>query len=164
MARYFGGVVFATLLAAVSIPGSHVQAADLAVSVNVVSSGCTITGSTLNFSNYTSGQSADLDSQTALSINCPGDVVLNYSPGINPNIPNRSMSSESGTGEFLDYQLYINTFGGIIAGGADGFGVSQAVSGAAGPQTVTVYGRVFGNQTVSPGDYSDVVQVTMTVN
>lgn len=140
------------------------QSATLDVQAEVVSSGCTLSGGTLNFGTYTSGQASDLDVSTTVTVDCPNNVTLTYSPGNNLNASNRAMANNAGSGETLFYQLYINTFGGLAAGGVGGFGTAQGVTGSANAQPVTVFGRVFGNQSVSPGNYSDVVQVTMTVN
>lgn len=71
----------------------------------------------------------------------------------------RAMENGSAAGQFVTYDLYSNAarttiipIGGTMTLASDG---SQ--------QTVNVYGRAFGEAGLTPGTYSDVITVVLTL-
>ena len=140
------------------------NAATSTSSVNVsatVLAFCSISATPLQFGNYSASQ---LDSSTSLSISCTNGtaftVGLDAGTGTGATI-NRRVMRGTADGSILSYGLYrdaarTNVWGNTV--GTDT--IAGAGNGRA--QTLTVYGRIPGNQLVSPGDYTDVVTATVT--
>jgi spore coat protein U-like protein len=130
----------------------------LAVSA-VVQTSCSLTGGTMSFGTYTSGQTSnlDVDGQIAFA-NCPtGNLVFELDGGGTGNTTARKMTSGSNQ---LAYQLYRNTTrSAIFATGSNAYTEIRLVAGGG---TIPVYGRITGNQTVPAGNYADTVNVTLT--
>ena len=130
----------------------------LAVSA-VVQTSCSLTGGAMSFGTYTSGQTNNLDVEGQLAFaNCPtGNLVFELDGGGSGNINARRMSSSSSN---LNYQIYRNANRTTVFGaGANAYTEIRLVAGGG---TIPVYGRIPGNQTVSAGNYSDTVNVTLT--
>lgn len=123
-----------------------------------VTSGCALSGGNLNFGQYLSGQSGDLDATGTIAYaNCSGNLTVELDGGTSGSTSSRQMSSGSSK---LRYQLYKNSTRTTTWGtGTDAFGL-QLLSTLSG--NVTVYGRIAGGQAVSPGTYNDVVNITLT--
>lgn len=143
---------------AVSLVGSPVMAQEeLKVQVSVKNT-CTISGGTINFGEYTNGQSEDLDATGTISFeNCSGSTVLtSLSAGSSGNVNDRKMINGADT---LNYQLYTDeprNFPWVDH--------LEGISGA-GVNVLTVYGRIPGDQMVlNTGAYEDTLTITMTFN
>lgn len=130
----------------------------LSVQVSVQES-CSISGTTIDFGTYSSGQQAALDAQGDISFDgCPqGTLAISLDGGATGNVTSRRMSSNGG--DDLDYQLYRNSSRSQIWGAGDD-AVRQVLM-VPGSGTLAVYGRIPGEQEVPAGGYSDVVNITM---
>jgi spore coat protein U-like protein len=123
-----------------------------------VQSGCALSGGSLSFGQYVSGQAGDLDAVGQINYtNCVGDLRFELDGGGAATITNRQMSLGANR---LRYQLYRNSTRSAIWGtGTDAHGVRLLI-----PQNgrVDVYGRIPGGQGVAAGAYADVVNITLT--
>ncbi len=124
-----------------------------------VQSGCALTGGTLDFGQYVSGQASNLDVTGAINfVNCAaGTLTFELDGGGSGNVNNRQMSSGSNK---LSYQIFRDPA--RTANWATGANAksTQLLSTQSGK--VDVYGRIPGGQTVPAGTYTDTVTVTMT--
>lgn len=153
----------AAALLATSLAGGAVQAqeANLTVTASVVAA-CTLTGGTLAFDTYVSGQQVDKDGQTDISYDCAEgiDIAIALGSGGNPE-GDGSRNMASGSNE-LRYQLYQGESRNQVWGtAADSLQVFPTLGGE---QQVPVYGRIFADQAVPAGEYQDTVIITLTVN
>lgn len=124
-----------------------------------VTSNCSVTGGTLAFGTYVSGQTTDLDAQGSISYaNCAaGTLTFELDNGANANGTERRMKSGN---NFLVYQIFKTGARSTRWGaGTEAVQVNLLQSGNG---NVTVYGRIPGNQSVAPGSYTDTVTVTLT--
>jgi spore coat protein U-like protein len=130
----------------------------LAVSA-VVQTSCSLTGGTMSFGTYTSGQTANLDTDGQIGFaNCPvGNLVFELDGGGSGSTTARRM--KSGSNE-LNYQLYRNSTRTAVFGTSTN--AYTEIRLVAGGGTIPVYGRIPGNQTVPAGNYADTVNVTLT--
>jgi spore coat protein U-like protein len=125
---------------------------------------CTVDTTPMSFGGLESTPGPAVDSAGSLSINCdaPTSYLISMDAGLNGagQFITRRMSHEQGSG-FLDYNLFRDASRTLIWG--DGTGGSSAVQGNSmgAMQTVPFYGRVYAGQNLHPGDYSDVVTVTI---
>lgn len=123
-----------------------------------VQSGCSLTGGTLSFGEYTSGQGTDLDAVGAINyVNCSGTLTFTLDGGLSGNVSGRQMRFGANR---LSYQIYRNQTRNAVWGiGADAHGVILLT-----PQSgsIPVYGRVPKSQTVPDGVYTDTVTITLT--
>ena len=147
-------------IAALALPLAAIAGTDtdqLNVTATVQTS-CALNGGTLNFGEYNSGQQTDLDVEGTIAFaHCSGNLSFELDGGGTGNVNSRQMSSGSNR---LDYQIYRNPTRSAVWGSgtnAQGMVLLTTQSG-----TVPVYGRIPGGQTVPPGTYSDVVNITMT--
>lgn len=135
------------------------ETATLSVQVAVQES-CSLSGSTLDFGTYASGQSAALDGEGSITYSsCPeGTLTIALDGGGSGNINARRLSASGGAA--LEYQLYRNSARNQIWGvGAE---AQQIVLLVPDSGSVAVYGRIPAGQEVSAGTYTDTVNVTMT--
>lgn len=123
-----------------------------------VQSGCSLSGGTLNFGSYISGQQTDLDVTGTINyVNCTGNLTFTLDGGSNGSVSARQMRSGANR---LNYQIYRNSSRSAVWGtGSDAHGVILLT-----PQSgsVQVYGRIARQQTVPDGVYSDVVNITLS--
>jgi spore coat protein U-like protein len=123
-----------------------------------VSSSCSLNGGSLNFGQYVTGQTTDLDVTGAINyVNCSGQLSIALDGGASGSISNRQMVSGSGR---LSYQIYRNPTRTAIWGtGGDSLGVILTI-----PQSgsVPVYGRIPRGQSVVDGVYTDTVTITLS--
>ncbi len=124
---------------------------------------CRISTPTLAFGIYTAGTTQNLDTSADVQLRCQGGtglVSIALSAGNSGNMEDRHMVSGGGT---LDYNAYLNAARTIIWG--DGSGATSVVTRIMTlPRrtvfTIPVYGRIFADQSPTPGAYSDSVVVT----
>lgn len=129
----------------------------LTVTATVLSA-CSLSGGTLNFGNYTSGQTANLDVNGTINyVNCSGSLTFTLDGGTSGNINARQMSSGANR---LNYQIYRNAARNAIWGtGADAHGVVLIGTQSG---TVSVFGRIPASQVVADGTYTDTINITLT--
>ena len=101
---------------------------------------------------------APLDSVGSVSFTCPRSlsVTITVSSGTSGSFAPRSMAGP-GT-DRLQYNLYLDAAHTTVFG--DGTNGTSTLSPANGVTSVSIYGRVFANQDVSAGAYTDTVVVT----
>jgi spore coat protein U-like protein len=153
-------LVVAPALAAALVPSATKAGTDtdqLTVTATVLSS-CSLSGGTLNFGQYISGQTTDLDVTGTINyVNCSGNLTFALDGGGSGSVNARQMSSGANR---LSYQIYRNpTRSAVWGSGTD----AQAVT-LLGTQsgTVSVHGRIPKDQVVPDGTYTDVVNITLT--
>lgn len=131
--------------------------ATLSVTANVQSS-CAISGGSLDFGNYQSGQSGNSDAVGTISFtNCTGLLTFELDGGQSGNVNARAMKSG---GNSLSYQLYRTQQRNSVFGtgsNAQQLDLQSQLTG-----TLDVFGRIPGNQDAAPGSYSDTVNITLT--
>lgn len=130
----------------------------LAVRV-VVQPACTVSGSSLDFGSYTSGQTSDLNgfAQIAYS-NCPAGQLRFQLDGGGSGAPG-ARRMNNGSGGQLAYSIFRDSARTQQFGlGGDAKLVTQA---AAGSGNVSVYGQIPANQAVAAGTYTDTVVITL---
>jgi spore coat protein U-like protein len=150
----------AATLASVLAPFSAKAGTDtdqLTVTATVLSS-CSLSGGTLNFGQYISGQTTDLDVTGAINyVNCSGNLTFALDGGGSGSVNARQMSSGANR---LNYQIYRNpTRSAVWGSGADAQAVTLLATQSG---TVSVHGRIPKNQVVPDGTYTDVVNITLT--
>ena len=123
---------------------------------------CSFTVINLNFGAIAAAPTVNVDATSTVTATCtsgtPYSMVLNAGNGRGANVETRKMTSGAYT---LNYSLYTNAGRTIVWGdGTRGSPVSNTGSGAA--QAITVFGRVFGGQTVPTATYNDTILVTLT--
>jgi len=150
---------FLAMLLAAGSAEADTATGQLSVSATV-RSGCALTGGTLDFGNYLSGQAAALDATGQIGyVNCTGVLTFELDGGQQGVVQNRAMT---GNGASLAYQIYRSGTRNEVWGvGADALRV-QLLSATPTSGSVPVYGRVLGGQTVPGGTYTDIVNITLT--
>jgi spore coat protein U-like protein len=124
-----------------------------------VTSGCALTGGTLAFGTYVSGQGTDLDATGAINYaNCAaGTLTFALDGGSSGNAAARTMKAGSAS---LNYQIFRNsTRTSNWGSGAEAQTVTLLTTTGG---SVTVYGRIPKSQTVAAGSYTDTVTITLT--
>lgn len=162
MGRILVGL-FAIILCQTSWAGT--ATGTLSVTANVVDT-CTVaaTGNLLAFGAYTGAVN---NTNGSLSLTCTdGDtytVALNIGTGSGASFTNRILTNPSPAGT-LQYNIY-TTAGRTVVWG-DGTGTTATVpgTGTGALQTLTVFGQIPAGQTatVTPGNYTDTVTITVT--
>ena len=139
-------------------PAMATTATDHLTVTATVLSGCSLTGGSLSFGQYVSGQGQNLDATGQVNYaNCNGNLTFELDGGSAGDVNNRAMSSGS---DKLKYQLYKNSSRTALWGtGTDAFAL-QLLSTLTG--NVNVYGRIPSGQTVPAGTYNDVVNIRLT--
>ncbi|MGD9508896.1 MAG: spore coat U domain-containing protein [Geminicoccaceae bacterium] len=152
------------LLLLVLLPAGHAAPAragtdtDILTVTATVLSACSLSGGTLNFGSYTSGQTANLDVTGVINyVNCSGSLTFALDGGLSGNVNARQMQQGANR---LSYQIYRNAVRNAVWGtGADAQGVVLVGTQSG---SVTVYGRIPSGQVVQDGTYTDTVNVTLT--
>jgi spore coat protein U-like protein len=156
--RSIGGGLALLLIAA--SPAALAQNATLNVSATVDAS-CDVNGGTLEFGSYNAASEAT--GEATFTYSCTGgpDITVTLGSGQSPQDGNRAMV-RAGGGDTLSYQLFKNAARDEPWGlGSDGIDVSVASTDVV---AVDVYGLIAAGQNVPAGDYSDSVQITLTIN
>ena len=150
------------LTAAALQPAAAVaETVQLTVSATVLS-GCTLTGGTLDFGHYVSGQANALDATGEIRyVNCSGRLVFELGGGTHGTVNDRRMSGPDGT---LDYQIYRTASRNAIwgMGEANAVVIDLPLTGTPSDGFVPVHGRIRGGQAVPGGTYTDIVNITLT--
>lgn len=153
----------AKMLASLVLLASSAHAAtstgSLAVRV-VVQNACSVTGTTLDFGTYTSGQTSDLLTTGEIGYTaCPaGQIRFDLDGGTNGTVTARKLSD--GDGNLLEYALFRNSARSLTFGeGTDGQTLTLTDAGSG---SVTVYGQIVKGQAAPTGIYTDIVTITLT--
>jgi spore coat protein U-like protein len=143
---------------ALSCPANSAQDTDVLTVTATVLSACALSGGTLNFGQYTSGQTTNLDVNGTINyVNCGGNLSFALDGGNSGNTNARQMSQGANR---LNYQIYRNSVRNAIWGvGAEAQGVVLIGTQSG---SVTVYGRIPAGQIVPDGTYTDTVNITLT--
>lgn len=147
-------------LALATAPGvaSAATATDQLTVTATVQSGCTLTGGTLDFGNYVSGQAGNLDANGRIGFaNCSGLLTFELDGGQSGNVNARAMRASSNS---LTYQIYRNSVRNAVWGQGQNALQLQLLQPQSGE--VSVYGRIPGGQAVPGGAYVDIVNITLT--
>jgi spore coat protein U-like protein len=126
------------------------------ISAEVLAS-CTIGAASLDFGQYTSGQTADLDVQGIVNYSgcTAGLMEVEFDAGLLGDTTSRQMAD--GTGNMLRYQIFQTSARNRIWGEAS---QSQTIAvPSTGDHEVVIHGRVMGGQNVPAGSYTDTVAV-----
>ncbi|MDX6751055.1 spore coat U domain-containing protein [Geminicoccaceae bacterium 1502E] len=153
-----GGLGALILLALAGPASAGTDQSQLTVTATV-RSGCSLTGGSLAFGDYVSGQPNALDAVGSIHFaNCPQAVVtFELDGGTNGSTADRRMSSGASK---LRYQIYRNTTRTTVWGMGEEALKTQLLVPQSGQ--VEVYGRIPGGQIVPAGTYTDTVTITLT--
>lgn len=136
----------------------------LNVSASVQAS-CTVSGSHLNFGNY--DKAAGNNTSTVLNVECttgtPYSVALGAGSHPGATAEARYMSSATTTTP-LKYLLSHAAAGNKTWGDTAGVNTLSGNIGTGLQQAITVYASLPSNQIVAPGEYKDVVNVTVSMD
>lgn len=162
MGRILVGL-FVTILCQTSWAGT--ATGTLSVTANVVDT-CTVaaTGNLLAFGAYTGALN---NTNGSLSLTCTdGDtytVALNIGTGSGATFTNRVLTNPSPAGT-LNYNIYTTAGRTVVWGDGTGTTATVAGTGTGALQTLTVFGQIPAGQTatVTPGNYTDTVTITVT--
>ncbi len=123
-----------------------------------VQTNCSVSGGTLDFGSYVTGQPDDLDAiGTITLVNCANlTVTVELDGGASGNVQSRRMANGNAQ---LAYQLYRDPARTQVWGQGN-----QAFQGQvlAPNTTLQIFGRIPGGQNVPSGTYSDTVNVTLS--
>jgi len=158
------GTCLALVLAAAVSPATAVaqtETGQLTVSANVVS-GCALIGGTLDFGTYVSGQAGDVVATGEIRyVNCSGRLTFELGGGTHGTVNDRKMRGPDGT---LDYQIYRTANRNEVwgMGEANAVVIDLPLNGTPSSGLVPVHGRIRGGQAVPGGNYTDIVNITLT--
>jgi spore coat protein U-like protein len=137
------------------------QQAYLRVKARVVGE-CTLSGGTLDFGTYMSGQDSPRNGQTSVGVDCPrgfGFTIM-MSGGNNPGPGNfRNMA---GSGDLLRYQLYTDS--GRTDVWSTGSGGKRINGSSGGNQSHAVFGHIPAHQVADAGNYTNTVVITLSID
>jgi spore coat protein U-like protein len=130
-----------------------------AVSVTIPSL-CLVSAANLAFGAYTGAQ---VDATSDIAVTCPPSThfAIGLDSGTAPgaSVTTRQMTGPGGA--VLAYALYQNPARTANWGNTVGVDTNSG-NGNGKPKSFTVYGRVRGGQSVTPGAYADTIVVTVT--
>jgi spore coat protein U-like protein len=122
--------------------------------------GCSSLSATgISFGTYDTSSATPLDAAGTVTWRCPGvgAIQATLSKGASTTFINRTMVRGA---EHLAYNVYLDAARTTVFGDGSGGTSGTMVSGGGQPQTLSVYGRVFAQQDVSAGTYTDALTVT----
>jgi len=129
-----------------------------------VAATCALNSPTLNFGAYDPTVGTDTDIPATLVVNCTKGTawVVGLDQGVNG--PTRNMKNTGPGTDTLHYELFVDTARTKVW--TNGTTASPTVAsgtgtGAAAGQNVTIFGRLFANQFVTPSTYQDSVIATV---
>ena len=129
----------------------------LTVTATVISA-CSLSGGSLTFGSYTSGQTSNADVDGTINyVNCSGTLTFALDGGTSGNINARQMSNGASR---LNYQIYRDPTRSSIWG--IGANAQTQILLETRNGSITVYGRIPGGQVVPAGTYTDTVNITLT--
>jgi spore coat protein U-like protein len=129
----------------------------------LVGVGCLVNTTNLNFGNIGTSIGANVDSAATVTVNCPSlqsyNITIGVGVGAGATLASRKMTRTSGT-ETLNFTVYRNAARTQLWGTAIGTDTVSA-TGTGANQTFTAFGRIPTGQTALPGNYTDVLVVTI---
>ncbi|MBC7454543.1 MAG: spore coat protein U domain-containing protein [Massilia sp.] len=132
----------------------------MAVAASVLTS-CLVTATSPSFGAYDPVANSAIDAANSLQVTCTigtlYTVGLNVGAGTGATVATRKMSNGI---NLLNYSLYSNAARTLLWGATVGIDTVAVTAGAV-STTLPVYGRIFAGQNVSPGNYTDLVNVTV---
>ena len=154
--------VMATAILSIAVSVQPVRAATDTAQLSVtatVESGCALTGGSLNFGTYVSGQTTNLDVNGTIGYsNCgPGTLTFELDDGLQFASSSRQMSSSNDT---LSYEIYRDSS--RTSRWGSGTSAQQLQLFSTSSSQITVYGRIPANQAATAGSYNDTVTITLT--
>ena len=143
-------------LAGIAVAGTDTDQLTVTATVQ---SGCALTGGSLDFGQYTSGQQNNLDVTGSINyVNCAaGNLTFALDGGGSGDVNNRKMSSASNK---LIYQIFRDPNRTANWGTGTAAAVTQLLTAQSGK--INVYGRIPSGQAVPAGTYTDTVTITLT--
>jgi spore coat protein U-like protein len=141
---------------------------------------CTIpTGVSLNFGTYDDSSSAPLNVATSFSVSCcqtgggSGMLTVALGTSLNSGQVNTRQMKNMANSDVMSYQLYSGSFGGTVWGdgvsGGSAFTQTVSVTPTCASGTrqnivlgSSIFGQVSALQSVSAGNYTDQVTITVT--
>lgn len=156
---------FLTLWLALALPatlGAQTFSVTSAMPVRIELVGfCHVSASELDFGAYASNSQASAEGQTVIQLQCSSgtvaEVSLDAGTGTLGNTSRRKLEHERGLGQ-LEYDLFQDPGRTVHWGDRSGVDTLE-VTATGSPQTIPVYGRIFGGQRVRDGIYSDTITV-----
>lgn len=140
------------------------QTTNLGVSATVTAN-CTVTATPLDFPDVNTLSGSAVTGTGTFSVTCTNGTgwtaAADIGNGSGASYTNRRMTD--GGSNTLNYNLY--TTAGYTTVWGDDSGATDLIgnTGTGSAQSVTVYGRIPAGQTTVPaGDYSDIVEITVT--
>lgn len=154
------GLIGSLLMAFALFGAVHASAQDAIVVTATVPVSCTFTANPLAFGNNVTGE-ADLDVTGTVVVRCPDGTAyaLAADGGGSGDASAREMDHTNDT-DTLSYNLYINEQRTTIW---DDTNRVEGSIGSSGIETPTYHARIPATTTPEPGDYTDMVMVTVTV-
>jgi spore coat protein U-like protein len=132
-----------------------------------VQAACTVGATNMAFPTYTAqvstvgGSGAQVNQTSTITVTCssgaPYTIALN--DGGNASSGQRRMSNGATTASYLNYELYNDTNRTARWGATAG---TMGGTGSGAGQDYTIYGAILPSQAVPPGNYADVITVTLT--
>lgn len=127
---------------------------------------CSLNVTSMAFGNYNVFATAETDTTASIAIKCyvlgKSKGTISLGTGSSGSYISRTM--QSGT-SILNYNLYNDVNHNTVLGDGSNNTTTIQVTGRGfgwGSGTLTIYGKIPARQNVSPGSYSDTVNVTMT--
>jgi len=158
--RFIFAVGLCAAAPAVSLAGT--TSTSFSVTADVVAS-CAVQATNLDFGDYSAANASPDNATSTIQATCsPGSsfsIALDAGQATGATVAARSMTDGSYT---LPYTLYTTSSDSVIWG--DGTLMTSTVSdtGTGSQQSYTVYGQILAGQYVTPGNYSDTINVTLT--
>ncbi len=162
MCLFVGTIAAATALLATLLFAQRSDMATLHVSMNVVPSG-TVSVTPVDFGNYdpvVANATQPLNAQGTVTIVCTPNtrITLEMDQGLNASGTSRQLGS--GT-DFLAYELFKDPGRSQVWGqNTQALRILTPMNSSA-PITHVVYGRIPAEQNVTPGDYTDTIEVVL---
>ena len=166
MRRHIAGLI-AGLASLTAVGGAQAltTTGNFNVKITIIAN-CVVSATDMLFSPTTGVLSANVDQTSVVSVTCtnttPYTVGIEAGANAGGVVTARKMIGGPSS-ELISYALFSNSgrtanWGNTLATGWQ----TGTGNGSTTPQTYTVYGRVAPQTTPTPGNYADVVQVTVT--
>jgi spore coat protein U-like protein len=136
----------------------------LFISSEIMAGTCHISGSNISFGRYVR-TNPSLDALGTFFVTCDDSATYTYCVIINTALPspNRRLTRTSGGLQFLNYELYSNTWGGTIWQNNACTYVTQSCPYTA-PCQHLIYGRIPTGQNRGNGSYQGTITVHLDIN
>jgi spore coat protein U-like protein len=158
-----GAVVAIVALLAAGAAGAAPRSTTTLTASALVGVGCLVNATNLNFGNIGTSITANVGRSATVTVNCPAlqsyTIAIGAGSGVGATPTMRKLTRNTGT-ETLNFSVYRNVARTQLWGNTIGTDtVSSTGTGA--DQVFTAYGRIPAGQTAIPGNYTDVLVVTI---